>query len=74
VAYKGSLPVLLYQLNRGPAGRHGYCGVRTIAELRTDARFIQVSPATVRESHPHDITIVEESPKLLGEHAPMESP
>jgi IMP dehydrogenase len=74
VAYKGSLPVLLYQLIGGLRAGMGYCGVRTIAELRTEARFIQVSPATVRESHPHDITIVEEAPNYSGEHAPMESP
>lgn len=74
VAYKGSLPVLLYQLIGGLRAGMGYCGVRTIAELRKDARFIQVSPATVRESHPHDITIVEEAPNYSGEHAPMESP
>ena len=74
VAYKGSLPVLLYQLIGGLRAGMGYCGVRTVAELRTDARFIQVSPATVRESHPHDITIVEESPNYSGEHAQMESP
>jgi IMP dehydrogenase len=72
VAYKGSLPVLLYQLIGGLRAGMGYCGVRTIAELRTEARFIQVSPATVRESHPHDITIVEESPNYSGEHAHME--
>ncbi len=74
VAYKGTLPVLLYQLIGGLRAGMGYCGVRTIAELRTEARFIQVSPATVRENHPHDITIVEESPNYSGEHAPMESP
>lgn len=74
VAYKGTLPVLLYQLIGGLRAGMGYCGVRTIAELRTEARFIQVSPATVRESHPHDITIVEESPNYSGEHAQMESP
>ena len=72
VAYKGSLPVLLYQLIGGLRAGMGYCGVRTIAELRTESRFIQVSPATVRESHPHDITIVEESPNYSAEHAPME--
>lgn len=74
VAYKGSLPVLLYQLIGGLRAGMGYCGVRTVAELRTEARFIQVSPATVRESHPHDITIVEESPNYSAEHAQMESP
>lgn len=73
VAYKGGLPSLLYQLIGGLRAGMGYCGVRTIAELRTEAKFIQVSPATVRENHPHDITIVEESPNYSFEHAPMES-
>jgi len=73
VPHKGPLHNLLYQLIGGLKAGMGYCGVRTIAELRTEARFIQVSPATVRESHPHDITIVEESPNYSAEHAPVES-
>jgi IMP dehydrogenase len=73
VPHKGALHNLLYQLIGGLRAGMGYCGVRTIAELRTEAKFIQVSPATVRESHPHDITIVEESPNYSVEHAPVES-
>jgi len=73
VPYRGSLHSLLYQLIGGLRAGMGYCGVRTIAELRTEAKFIQVSPATVRESHPHDITIVEESPNYSVEHAPAET-
>lgn len=73
VAYRGSLPSVLYQLIGGLRAGMGYCGVRTIGQLRTEARFIQVSPASVRESHPHDISIVEESPNYSAEHSPMES-
>jgi IMP dehydrogenase len=73
VPHRGALSNLLYQLIGGLRAGMGYCGVRTIAELRTEAKFIQVSPATVRESHPHDITIVEESPNYSVEHAPVES-
>lgn len=73
VPHRGSLHSLLYQLIGGLRAGMGYCGVRTIAELRTEAKFIQVSPATVRESHPHDITIVEESPNYSVEHAPLEA-
>ena len=40
----------------------GYCGTRTIEELRTKARFIQVTGASVQESHPHDIVITQEAP------------
>jgi IMP dehydrogenase len=73
VPHRGALSNLLYQLIGGLRAGMGYCGVRTIAELRTEAKFIQVSPATVRENHPHDITIVEESPNYSVEHAPVES-
>lgn len=73
VPYRGSLHNLSYQLIGGLKAGMGYCGVRTIAELRTEAKFIQVSAATVRENHPHDITIVEESPNYSVEHAPLES-
>jgi IMP dehydrogenase len=40
----------------------GYCGTPTIEELRKNARFVKVSSASIRESHPHDITITKESP------------
>lgn len=73
VPYKGGVHNLLYQMIGGLRAGMGYCGVGTIAELRTEAKFIQVSPATVRESHPHDITIVEESPNYSMEHSPSES-
>lgn len=72
VAHKGSLHNLVYQLIGGLRAGMGYCGMRTIDELRTAARFIQVSAATVRENHPHDITIVEEAPNYTVEHAPRE--
>lgn len=73
VPYKGGVHSLLYQMIGGLRAGMGYCGVGTVAELRTEAKFIQVSPATVRESHPHDITIVEESPNYSMEHSPAES-
>ena len=72
VPYKGSLHPFLYQLIGGLRAGMGYCGARTIADLRTEARFIQVSPASVRENHPHDITITQESPNYSMEHAPVE--
>jgi IMP dehydrogenase len=40
----------------------GYVGAKTLPELRTKARFIQVTGASVQESHPHDIAITQESP------------
>ncbi|MCC7418679.1 MAG: IMP dehydrogenase [Planctomycetaceae bacterium] len=72
VPYKGPLHGLIYQLIGGLRGGMGYLGVRTIAELRTKARFIQVSAATVRENHPHDIVITQESPNYTAEHRPAD--
>jgi IMP dehydrogenase len=40
----------------------GYCGTRSIEELRTNARFIQITGASVQEGHPHDIVITQEAP------------
>ena len=62
VPFKGPLDEFVYQLVGGLRAGMGYCGTRTIEELRTNARFIQVSPASVRESHPHDIAITQEAP------------
>jgi IMP dehydrogenase len=68
VAFKGLLGPFVYQLVGGLRAGMGYCGTRTIEELRTDARFVQVSPASVRESHPHDIAITQEAPNYSTEH------
>jgi IMP dehydrogenase len=69
VPYKGPLNSLLYQLIGGLRAGMGYVGVRSIIELRTQTRFIQVSPATVRENHPHDIAITQESPNYTAERS-----
>jgi len=62
VPYKGQLAPFLYQLVGGLRAGMGYCGTQTLEELRTRARFIQVSAASVQESHPHDILITQEAP------------
>ncbi|OHB80080.1 MAG: IMP dehydrogenase [Planctomycetes bacterium RBG_16_64_10] len=67
VPYKGALGPFVYQLVGGLRAGMGYCGTRSIDELRTDARFIQVSPASVRESHPHDIAITQEAPNYSAQ-------
>jgi IMP dehydrogenase len=69
VPYKGSLHNFLYQLIGGLRAGMGYCGARSIAQLRTEARFIQVSAASVRENHPHDIVITQEAPNYSVEHS-----
>jgi IMP dehydrogenase len=62
VPYKGPLADFVFQLVGGLRAGMGYCGTRTIEELRTKARFIQVTGASVQESHPHDIVITQEAP------------
>lgn len=69
VPFKGPLGAFVYQLVGGLRAGMGYCGTKTIEELRKDARFLQVSPASVRESHPHDIIITQEAPNYSTEHA-----
>jgi IMP dehydrogenase len=69
VPFKGPLGPFVYQLVGGLRAGMGYCGTRTIEELRTDARFIRVSSASVKESHPHDITITQEAPNYSSEQS-----
>jgi IMP dehydrogenase len=62
VPYKGPLADLVYQLVGGLRSGMGYCGCRTIEELRRDARFIRITGAGLQESHPHDVVITKEAP------------
>jgi IMP dehydrogenase len=62
VPYRGSLSANLYQLIGGLKAGMGYCGCRTLDELREKARFIKVSAAGMRESHVHDVIITKEAP------------
>jgi len=62
VPSKGALGDLIYQMVGGVRAGMGYCGCQTLDELRRDTRFMRVSAATVRESHPHDILIIKEAP------------
>lgn len=73
VPFKGPLADYVYQLVGGLRAGMGYCGTQTIAELRKEARFIQVSAATVRENHPHDIAITQEAPNYSSDLSAGES-
>jgi IMP dehydrogenase len=59
--YKGSLAGIVYQLVGGLRQAMGYCGAPTIADMK-DARFVRITAAGLRESHPHDVTITKEAP------------
>ncbi|MFM9114690.1 MAG: IMP dehydrogenase [Planctomycetota bacterium] len=74
VPFKGPLSDFIYQLVGGLRAGMGYCGTRTIEELRTDARFIRVTAASVRESHPHDISITQEAPNYSHEYSSSSDP
>jgi IMP dehydrogenase len=62
VPYKGPLGIVLHQLVGGLRQAMGYCGARSIADLQLQAQFMRVSPASLRESHPHDVVITKEAP------------
>lgn len=62
VSYKGSLSACVYQLLGGVRAGMGYCGVKNIKELQESTKFVQISFASLRESHPHDIIITKEAP------------
>jgi len=69
VPYKGALQPLMFQLTGGLRSGMGYVGSRTVRELREKARFIEVSAASVRENHPHDIAITQEAPNYSVEQS-----
>ncbi|MEX1139602.1 MAG: IMP dehydrogenase [Bacteroidota bacterium] len=62
VPYKGILEETVHQMVGGLRAAMGYCGAKTIAEMKKNARFVRISDAGLRESHPHDISITKEAP------------
>lgn len=62
VPYKGSLSDVIYQLCGGLRAGMGYCGTATIAELKENGKFVKITNAGLKESHPHDVSITKESP------------
>jgi IMP dehydrogenase len=61
IPYKGPLKPILHQLEGGLRQAMGYCGAATIEQMRA-ARFVRITGAGLRESHPHDVTITKEAP------------
>lgn len=62
VPYKGPLSALVYQLAGGLRSGMGYCGVSSIPEMKERARFVRITGAGLRESHPHDVQVTREAP------------
>jgi IMP dehydrogenase len=62
VPYRGSVSSVLFQLEGGLRASMGFCGAATLPEFRRKAKFVRVTGAGLRESHPHDVTITKEAP------------
>ncbi len=67
VAYKGSAEDTVFQLLGGLKAGMGYCGAKTLAGLRKKARFIKITGAGLKESHPHSVQITKEAPNYSVE-------
>jgi len=62
VPYRGSLSDLVFQLVGGLRAGMGYCGTPTIADLKSKSRFVRITAAGFKESHPHDVVVTKEAP------------
>ena len=62
VPYRGSVAEIIYQMKGGLRSGMGYCGKHNIEELRTNSKFVRITSAGLKESHPHDIYITKEAP------------
>ena len=62
VPYKGPVSDVLFQMVGGLRSGMGYVGCANIEQLRTEAEFVRITAAGLRESHPHDVTITREAP------------
>jgi IMP dehydrogenase len=67
VPYKGSIEVMIPQLTGGLRAGMGYCGCRTIDELRRRGRFIRITSFGLKESHVHDVLVTKEAPNYRTE-------
>jgi IMP dehydrogenase len=68
IAYKGLVEDTIYQMMGGLRAGMGYCGTGTTADLRENGRFVRITSAGLRESHPHDIQITKEAPNYSVEY------
>ena len=62
VAYKGNVEDTVFQLVGGLRSGMGYCGAKTIQDLKENGKFVKITSASLKESHPHDIRITKEAP------------
>ncbi len=67
VPYKGSMVSIVYQMAGGLRASMGYCGCATIDEMKSNAEFVEITAAGIRESHVHDVQITKEAPNYRAE-------
>ena len=67
VAYRGSVEDTIFQMLGGLRSGMGLCGTPTIEELKQRGRFVKITSASLKESHPHDIHITKEAPNYSTE-------
>ena len=68
VAYRGTLEDTVFQLMGGLRSGMGYCGAKDIETLKETGKFVKISAASLKESHPHDIHITKEAPNYTVEN------
>lgn len=66
VPYRGPLADTIYQILGGLRAGMGYCGCKTLQQLKTETQFVRITGAGLRESHPHDVNITKEAPNYSG--------
>jgi IMP dehydrogenase len=69
VPYRGSVREVLFQLEGGVRAAMGFCGAASLPEFRRKAKFVKITGAGLRESHPHDVTITKEAPNYEAPQA-----
>ena len=67
VPHKGPISAVIYQMVGGIRAGMGYVGAPTIERLHSDSHFVQVTAASMKESHPHDVVITKEAPNYWAE-------
>ncbi|NMB98779.1 MAG: IMP dehydrogenase, partial [Thermoanaerobaculaceae bacterium] len=67
VPFKGSLENMVFQLVGGLRSGMGLVGAKNIKELKTKAKFVRITLAGLKESHPHDVVITKEAPNYMKE-------
>jgi IMP dehydrogenase len=66
VPYRGPLSEIIYQMAGGLRAGMGYVGAKNLEDLRSNARFMRITTAGLKESHPHDVSITKEAPNYMG--------